>query len=187
MPGTRWHTAQPAFVKISVIGSFPVTSGTMLGTSTATGEIGTGFSTAGASKKRRANQVPSRTRITMRAVIDLSGMEPTPLGGLVICYDGNSPICTKPATLTSSHPSHSEIPPFDPRNQPQLKTEPLHATRRVNPPMIPLAVIAFHQTPGRTDFSLDSFDNSRDHTSQPPTLPHSPPYEEHRRGFSLLL
>src|SRR5262245_25491381 len=187
MPGTRWHTAQPAFVKISVIGSFPVTSGTMLGTSTVTGETGTGVSTEGVLKKRRANQVPSSTKITMRAVIDLSGMEPTPLDGLIMCSYENCPTYTKPATLTSWHPSHSEIPPFDPRNMAQLKIAPLHATRRVNPPMIPLVVTAFDKTPGGTDYSLDSFDNRRDHTSQPLTLPHSPPYGKHRTGFSRPL
>jgi hypothetical protein len=71
---TVWHTEQPAFVKISVIGSSPVTSGTMPGASATPDETGTGV-TEEELMERRANNVPSSSAITMRGVIDRSGME----------------------------------------------------------------------------------------------------------------
>jgi hypothetical protein len=58
-----------------VIGSSPVTSGTMSGTSAATDETGTG-GTEEELRERRANNVPSSSAITMRGVINRSGMEP---------------------------------------------------------------------------------------------------------------
>src|SRR5262245_7929917 len=70
-----WQTKQPAFVNISVIGSSPVTSETMPGASTATGEAVTGV-TDGDSMERRASHVPSSKATTMRGVIDRSTMEP---------------------------------------------------------------------------------------------------------------
>jgi hypothetical protein len=74
IPGTVWHTAQPALLKISVIGSSPVTSGTMSGTTAATDETGTGV-TEEELVKRRANNVPSSNAITMRDVKNRSRME----------------------------------------------------------------------------------------------------------------
>jgi hypothetical protein len=75
MPGTVWHTKQPAFVKISAIGSSPVTSGTMSGASTAAEETGAG---AGVTEEelmeRRANKIPTSSTITMRGVKARSGM-----------------------------------------------------------------------------------------------------------------
>jgi len=71
-----WHTGQPAFVKISEIGSFPVTNGTMSGTSAATGETGVNVSEEGGSRERRARRVPRSNTTTMRGVIDRSGIEP---------------------------------------------------------------------------------------------------------------
>jgi hypothetical protein len=73
MPGTVWHAAQPALEKISVIGSSPVTSGTMSGTSAATDETGTG-STGEELSERRANNIPSNSAARMRGVINRSGM-----------------------------------------------------------------------------------------------------------------
>jgi hypothetical protein len=60
---------------ISVIGSSPVTSGTVSGISAATDETGTGV-TEEELVERRANNVPSSSAITMRGVINRSGMEP---------------------------------------------------------------------------------------------------------------
>jgi hypothetical protein len=57
----------------------------------------------------------------------------------------NSPACIRPAPLTSSHPWHSEIRSFDPRNPAQLRTAPSHAKQTVNPPMTRLAALASHQ------------------------------------------
>jgi len=74
IPGTVWHTAQPALVKISVIGSSPVTSGTMSGPSATTDETGAGL-TEEELMERRANNVPSNSTITMKGVINRSGME----------------------------------------------------------------------------------------------------------------
>src|SRR5438270_14004502 len=70
-----WHTEQPAFVKISVIGSSPVTSGTMSGASTAAEETGAGVTEEGL-MERRENNVPNSSTITMRGVKARSGMEP---------------------------------------------------------------------------------------------------------------
>src|SRR5438270_2265707 len=79
------------------------------------------------------------------------------------------------ATLTSTHPWHSEIRSSDLRNLAQLRTAPSHATQTVNPPMTHLATRASHQQPDRVDSSQDYFDSSRAHTSPPPILPSSPP------------
>jgi len=77
MPGAVWHAKQPAFVKISAIGSSPVTSGTMSGASTAVEETGAGAG-AGATEEelmeRRANKIPTSNTITMRGVKARSGM-----------------------------------------------------------------------------------------------------------------
>jgi len=70
-----WHTEQPAFVKISAIGSSPVTSGIMSGASTAAEETGAGV-TEEELMERRANNIPNSSTITMRGVIARSGMEP---------------------------------------------------------------------------------------------------------------
>ena len=75
IPGTVWHTAQPVLVRISVIGSSLVTSGTMSGTTAATDETGTGV-TEEELVERRANHVPRSNAITMRGVINRSVMEP---------------------------------------------------------------------------------------------------------------
>jgi hypothetical protein len=69
-----WHTAQPAFVKISAIGSSPVTNGTLSGVSTGTDEVSTGVAEGG-SMERRANTVPSNSATIMSGVIDRSNME----------------------------------------------------------------------------------------------------------------
>jgi hypothetical protein len=58
-----------------VIGSSPVTSGTVSGVSAANDETGTGV-TEEELVERRANNVPSSSAITMRGVINRSGMEP---------------------------------------------------------------------------------------------------------------
>jgi hypothetical protein len=75
MPGTIWHTEQPAFVKITMIGSSPVTNGTISGASATTGGTGTGV-TGGDLVERRANSVPSTNTTIMRGVMNRSGMEP---------------------------------------------------------------------------------------------------------------
>lgn len=155
IPGTVWHTEQPAFVKISVIGSSPVTNGTLSGASTGTDEVGRVVTEEGL-RERRANNVPSSSATTMRGVIDRSGMEP--IAGKVRQgrnrrnHRGRVRLTLyriadthRPAPLISAYPWHSEIRSSDPRNPAQLRTAPSPAMQRVHPAMTPLARPAFHQ------------------------------------------
>ena len=75
IPGTIWHTGQPAFVKISVIGSSPVTNDTISAVSV-TGDATGGGVTGEGVRERRANTVPSNSATTISGVIDRSTIEP---------------------------------------------------------------------------------------------------------------
>jgi len=80
-----WHTGQPAFVKIAVIGSSPVTNDTISGVSATGDETGTGVTGEGV-RERRANTVPSNSVTTMSGVIDRSAIEPVTETAWASCH-----------------------------------------------------------------------------------------------------